>query len=132
MHELSISKAIAETALAHAGGRPVRAVSVRVGALRQVVPPTLAFCFEAVAADAGCPGARLEVEAVPALLRCEGCGSEWDPAPPPATAEDELAPLPSFRCTACGAAAAQVVRGDELEVESIEVSEEEEACTGPR
>jgi Zn finger protein HypA/HybF involved in hydrogenase expression len=37
--------------------------------------------------------------------------------------------LPSFRCPDCGLAGADVIRGDELEVESIEVVDnEEERC----
>ena len=50
MHELSISSAVVETAIAHCGGRRVSVVSVRVGHLRQVVPDSLRFYFEIVAA----------------------------------------------------------------------------------
>jgi len=50
---------------------------------------------------------------VPARLRCGDCAREWDP-------QDAL-----FRCV-CGGAG-EVVAGNELEVESIDV--EEAACT---
>jgi hydrogenase nickel incorporation protein HypA/HybF len=120
MHELSISSAIVDTALRHAGGRKVTQVDVRLGAMRQVVPESLAFYFEIVARDTACEGASLELEIVTAWMACEGCGNEWDPAPEPA----EVAVLPTFRCPSCGSAGAQVVAGDELEVESIEVSDE--------
>ena len=43
MHELSIASAIVDTALRHAGERRVTRVDVQVGALRQVVPDSLAF-----------------------------------------------------------------------------------------
>ena len=43
VHELSISSAIVDTALRHAGGRRVTAVNLRVGGLRQVVPDSLAL-----------------------------------------------------------------------------------------
>ncbi len=89
-----------------------------VGALRQVVPHSLEFYFEIVARGTLCEGARLEQTLVPARARCGGCGP-W-----------ELEPLPEFRCPRCGEAAAEVVSGNELEVESIEV--EEEACIAPR
>ena len=68
---------------------------------------------------------RLEQEIVPAWMRCGVCGCEWDPAPRPLAGHEALAPaLPSFRCPGCELAGAEVVRGDELEVESIEVADE--------
>jgi hydrogenase nickel incorporation protein HypA/HybF len=120
MHELSISSAIVDTALRHAGGRRVRAVNVRIGALRQVVPDSLAFYFEIVARDTLCEGATLDLGPVRALLRCGACDRRWDPAPEPAF---DGVLVPAFRCPGCGAPAAETVAGDELEVESIEVED---------
>ena len=59
MHELSLSGAIVNTVVKHAAGRPVSLVSLRVGALRQVVPDTLEFYFEFVSGTV-CESARLE------------------------------------------------------------------------
>jgi hydrogenase nickel incorporation protein HypA/HybF len=112
MHELSLSGAIVNTAVKHAGGRRVGVVSLRVGALRQVVPDTLAFYFGFVSKGTVCEGARLEQELVPARLRCGTCEREWD------------VELPIFMCPGC-AGSAEVASGDELEVESIEVEEAE-------
>ena len=78
MHELSIAGAIVATVERHAGGRAVTSVRVRVGRLRQVVPDSLEFCFGMVARESVCEGARLEIEVVPAVLRCAGCGHEWE------------------------------------------------------
>ena len=132
MHELSIASAIVDTALRHAGERRVTRVDVQVGALRQVVPDSLAFYFAIVARDTACEGARLELQLVGAWLRCPTCGQEWDPAPDPVAGHEALAPvLPAFRCPACERAETEVVRGGELEVESIEITEEE-TCIAPR
>ena len=65
---------------------------------------------------------------VSAQLRCEACGAEWDPAPPPLATHETfegagLPPLPSFRCPACRGARSDVLSGDEFEVESIDVTE---------
>jgi Zn finger protein HypA/HybF involved in hydrogenase expression len=49
MHELSLSGAVLNTVVKHAGERRVSLISVRVGRLRQVVPDTLEFYFEFVA-----------------------------------------------------------------------------------
>ncbi len=59
MHELSIADAIVRIALRHAAGRPVSAVEVSVGHLRQVVPSSLRFSFELLTHDTPLQGARL-------------------------------------------------------------------------
>lgn len=114
MHELSLSGAIVNTVEKHAAGRPVSVVSVRVGALRQVVPDTLAFYFGFVSKGTVCEGALLEQELIPARLRCDGCEREWD------------IEVPVFMCPTCGTGGrVGVASGDEFEVESIEVEEAE-------
>ncbi len=112
MHELSVSSAIVDTAVRHAAGRDVTGVHVRIGALRQVVPDSLAFYFEIVARDTVCEGAALELELIAARLRCADCETEW------------AADTPAFRCPDCAGAAVTVVCGNELEVESIDVDTE--------
>ena len=117
MHELAISRAILATASRHAEGRPVLRISVSIGALRQVVPASLAFYFEIVARGTLCDGALLEPRMLPARLSCS-CGQEWD-----------LEDL-SFACPrACGGQTT-VLQGEELCLESIEV--EEVACIARR
>ena len=120
MHELSVSSAILDTVLRHADGRRVTSVQLRVGHLRQVVPESLDFYWEIVTRDTPIEGARLEQESVPARLRCDSCERAWDV---------ELVPI--FRCPHCEGAGIEVLSGNELEVETIEV-EEEAACTAPR
>ena len=116
MHELAISSAVLESVLRHADGRRVSAVKLRVGHLRQVVPDSLEFYWGIVTRDGVCEGSVLEQEVIAARLECTACAREWE------------IELPVFRCPSCGGAKVQVVSGDELEVESIEV-EEEPACT---
>jgi hydrogenase nickel incorporation protein HypA/HybF len=118
VHELSISTAVVDTVVQHAAGRQVTTVTMTVGAFRQVVPDSLEFYFEIVSRGTVCEGARLEQVLVPLRLGCSGCGKEWAPE------------IPAFRCPGCGGAEVELLQGDELEVESIEV--EEEACTAPR
>lgn len=117
MHELALARAILATAVDRAEGRRIRTVEVTVGALRQVVPSSLAFNFDVLARSAGCEGATLEQRLEPARLRCD-CGAEW-----------ELEEM-SFLCPRCGVGKTEVIAGEQLRVESIEV--EEEPCTAPR
>ena len=118
MHELSLSSAIVNTVVKHAADRPVTAVYLRVGALRQVVPDTLDFYFEFVARGTVCEGARLEQELIDAVLHCDGCGHEW------------RIDIPAFRCPKCAGSEVHIATGDEFEVEAIDVEEAE--CIAPR
>ena len=109
MHELSLSSAIVNTAVKHAGGKRVAVINLKVGQLRQVVPDTLEFYFEFVSRGTVCEGAALHIEVVEAALRCDACEREW------------AIEVPAFRCPDCGGGDVVVERGDEFEVESIEV-----------
>jgi len=120
VHELSIAGAVLNTALAHADDRKVTVVSLRVGALRQVVPDSLIFYFEIVARDTICEGAELKLAEIEMALRCRDCEHAWSPE------------IPAFRCPSCSSAEVEVSSGDELEVDYIEVEDEEAACTAPR
>jgi hydrogenase nickel incorporation protein HypA/HybF len=112
MHELSIATAIAGVARRHAGGRRVRRVEVKVGHLRQVVPASLLFNWSLVCKDTHLEGAELALEEVPARGRCRRCG--------------ETSELPGFplACAACGALDVEVVAGEELLVEALEIDDE--------
>jgi hydrogenase nickel incorporation protein HypA/HybF len=117
MHELSIAGAVVDTALRHAEDRRVLVVTLRVGEMRQVIPDSLAFYWDIVARDSLAEGARLEQIVVRTRMRCGACAHEWEP---------EL----MFRCPECGGAG-EVLAGDELEVDSIEVEEDKE-CIASR
>ena len=119
MHELSIAEAIVAIAERHARGRGGRGriirVEVAVGHLRQVVPSALEFAFELVAQGTALDGAELVLEEVPAAGRCRTCGRE-----------SRLDGFPLI-CPPCGSADVEVVAGEELRVESLDVEEEEVA-----
>ncbi len=108
---MSICRSIARIAGDNSGGMAVRSVRVRVGHLRQVVPSTLAWCWEVSVRDTVLDGARLEVVEVPAEIRCHACGATT------------VLSAPVFRCGACSASAVDVVGGDDLVVESLELAE---------
>ncbi|MGB2711969.1 MAG: hydrogenase maturation nickel metallochaperone HypA, partial [Conexibacter sp.] len=99
----------------HACGRRVRAVHVAAGHLRQVVPAALALAFELVAEGTVVEGARLELRELPARVRCRACAAE--------TVQDGF-PL---ACRACGNLDVQIVQGEELTVEQLEIDEAEVA-----
>lgn len=111
MHELSLCEAIAGVAKTHAGGRRVDVVRVRVGALRQVVPESLSFCWTLVRDAENMPGAELELECVTAEVRCRACGQL-----------SEVTSAWSIWCPCCDSSDVEVVRGNEFLVTSLDVS----------
>ena len=112
MHELSIAQAIVDVAMRHAAGRRVRAVEVKVGHLRQVVPDSLEFSFELVVSGTPLEGAELRIEEVPAVGVCGRCGSR-----------SRLDSFP-LACRGCGSLDIELVEGEELLVEALELDEE--------
>jgi len=113
VHELSICESIATAVTGHAGGRRVRSVRLRVGALRQIVPDTLVFCWQIAARGPLLEGSVLDVEVVPGEVVCAGCGTR-----------DRLTRF-ALQCQACGGPVS-VVAGEEMLIESIEVEDEVE------
>lgn len=109
MHELSICRSIVDIVERHADGRPVSRVAVRVGHFRQVVPATLEYCWDIAVADGPLDGSVLEVDHVPALLRCRTCDTEA-----------ELS-LPVLRCQHCDGVETELLSGEELLVTSFDV-----------
>ncbi len=111
MHELAIADSVVQIASRHANGRRITKVRVKVGYLRQVVPSALAFSFELVAEGTPVEGAELEMEEVPAVGVCREC-----------EVESRLGNFP-LQCGACGGFDLEVLRGEELLVESLELEE---------
>jgi len=118
MHELSIAEGIVRIATAHARRRRIARVEVKVGHLRQVVPDALAFAFDLVAQGTAADGAELVLEEVPAVGRCRACG-----------ARTELDGFP-LACGACGGLDLELMQGEELLVEALELDEEPMAIGG--
>jgi hydrogenase nickel incorporation protein HypA/HybF len=92
----------------HAGGREVRSIRIRVGALRQIVPDTLEFCWSLATRDPLLKGSKLDIALVPAEVECVECGVRHS--------------LSQFvlQCPTCQGLVS-VVSGEELFVDSSDV-----------
>jgi len=111
LHELSIAESVVRIASRQADGRAVTKVQMKVGYLRQVVPSALSFGFGLLAEGTPVEGAELEIEQVPAEGRCRGCG-----------VESLLVDFP-LQCEECGGFDLEILKGEELMVESLELEE---------
>jgi hydrogenase nickel incorporation protein HypA/HybF len=86
-------------------------VRVRIGALRQVVPESLSFCWSLIRDYEDMPDAELELELISAQVQCRSCAeystitSQW-----------------CLLCPRCESADVEVLRGDEFLVTSLDVS----------
>ena len=111
VHELSICHAITRAVSRHAAGRSVSRVCIDVGGLRQVVPTTLAFCWQIAVQDTELEGSALEVNHVPAAIECRSCGHRT------------LLEHPVFRCAGCSGSDVVVAGGEELTITSLVLQE---------
>jgi hydrogenase nickel incorporation protein HypA/HybF len=113
VHELSLCDSIARAVADHAGGKRVASVQLRIGALRQVVPETLSYCWSVVGRGPQLDGSVLSIEVVPGQVECADCGGR--------TILDRFC----VSCAGCGSTATRVVAGEELLIMSIDVAEPE-------
>ena len=113
MHELAIAGAVLDSVQRCAEGRRVTLVQMRVGHLRQVVPAALEFSWQLITQDSIAEGAVLAIETVAVVGRCRRCGAE--------TAQPNF-PL---KCRTCSSFDIDVIAGEELEIDWVEVEEEE-------
>jgi hydrogenase nickel incorporation protein HypA/HybF len=117
MHELSIAQSIIEIAEAKAreeNSRCIQTIKIRLGEFTTVVREALEFAFEVARRDTLAETARLEIESVPMVVRCVVCGLVTEPV-------REVCLI----CLQCGLPL-EVVSGEELQVEYIEVESEAE------
>jgi hydrogenase nickel incorporation protein HypA/HybF len=110
---MSLCQAVADTVTRTLAGVPgerrLSTVHLQVGALTQVVPDTLAFCWEVLVTDTSLAGSRVEVEHVPVTLACR-CG-----------ATTTLAAELLLRCRACASYDVEVRTGEELLVTALDL-----------
>jgi hydrogenase nickel incorporation protein HypA/HybF len=111
VHELSLCEAIAATVTRHARQRTASAVVVRIGYLRQVVPDALSFCWTMLTEHTALDGCVLEIEQVPAVIRCDACGAE--------TTLD----VPLMVCSTCSSDDVTLVSGEEFLVVAVDLVE---------
>lgn len=112
MHELSVAQALVDQVedLANQHGAVgIHLIRVRVGPLAGVVPDLLATAFPLSAVGTRAEHARLELVAAPIRVRCRTCGAETEAKPN------------NLVCGACGNWQTEVVSGDELILESLEM-----------
>jgi hydrogenase nickel incorporation protein HypA/HybF len=122
MHELSIAMSLVEVAveeLERQGGGRIETVHVKVGTLSGVVKEALLSAYELACEQSPLAGSRLLIQDVPIEVFCPHC-----------RCGREVESMQDIRCWVCGTRSAQVVRGRELELVALEITDEPTAAIG--
>ena len=109
MHETGLCEGVLAVVREVSDDEPVSRIRLRVGRLQGVVPDVFEFCWRMVAEDTAAAEAALELEDVPVRVRCGACGAETEP------------PSSAIACASCGSPSVDVVAGDAIEVEEVEL-----------
>jgi hydrogenase nickel incorporation protein HypA/HybF len=112
VHELSLCRSIYSIVRRAVPDRDVAAIAVDVGALRQVVPATLAYCWGIVAEGTPLDGSELHLRVIEAQIECGQCGERT-----PIRGQLRLA------CPGCAGTQVRVVSGEEFLVRSVDVKD---------
>lgn len=118
MHELSVTENILEAANQAAQNRSAQKVTdiyLTIGRLSSVVDDCIQFYWDYISEGTLSEGAILHFNRIPARLRCKTCGEEYQ-------LDEELMP-----CPACQGINLEVISGDELLIDHIEILTEEKA-----
>lgn len=122
MHEISVAQSIINIAEANArrqNSNWIQTVKIRLGEFTTIVPDALEFAFEVARRGTLAQEATLEIEFVPMVTRCVLCGAVNDPV-------RQICLL----CPQCGLPL-EIVSGEELQLEYIEVKSESERNEWP-
>jgi len=112
VHELAVAQALVEqvdAVISQHQASSATSIRVRIGPLAGVVPELLATAFPLAAAGSRMERAQLEFARAPIRVRCQTCGAETEAA------------MNRLICGACGDWHTQIVSGDELLLESVEL-----------
>ena len=121
MHEMGVTRevfdAVIEASLA-AGATRINIVRLTVGELTALVPDSIQFAWECLTPGTLAEGAVLEITATPGRSMCLECGAEFD--------HERL----DRRCTACGSPRTEVIAGNDLLIDKVDVEVPDEETDG--
>jgi hydrogenase nickel incorporation protein HypA/HybF len=112
MHELSLVAGlfeILEEKAREEGALRVTSVTLRIGRLSGVVPELLETAFDTFKKDTIASEAGLRIDSVPLRVRCRSCEKE-------SSTEEPL-----FACPACGAPDLEILEGQDIVLEKLEI-----------
>ena len=119
MHEVSLVRSLihqVETIVANEGGGKVSEIHVAIGPLSGVDPMLVQSAFELLAPEFHLVDTALSIDCVNLEATCRRCGDSFE--------------VESFRfqCPACQSRSVRITKGDEFQLLSISVEDEQQTC----
>lgn len=115
MHEMGIAQQLVRIALDaipdDIEDPKVDCLNLKIGRLASVVEHSLTFCFEVITKETPLENARLNIEFIPVVVRCNDCRNEWEVRGP------------VFKCPHCDDGEITMLTGREIEITSLELAE---------
>ena len=109
MHELVLTQNILNLALKHAGLRQIKHVNLSIGEFSDEREEAIRFHWEEAARGTPAQGAEVHFRRVEAEMKCLACKLVFHP-------NDE-----NSLCPSCGSHRLQLLSGDDVQLESIDV-----------
>ncbi len=115
MHELPVTESILDIVVRHAqanGVRQVVAINLRVGEMSDLEDEWIQRYFDYLSRDTVAQGAKLRIERVPVVIRCTGCGQEY---------EVNVRAMGDSACPECRSSKGELISGREYYIKDMEV-----------
>jgi hydrogenase nickel incorporation protein HypA/HybF len=112
MHELAVTQSILRIALDNAkkvDARQITSINLIIGQMASIVDDSIQFYWDIISEGTIALGAKLNITRLPIEMRCFDCGYVFLPG------------SDTFECSSCKSIRVQVVQGEEMQVESIDV-----------
>jgi len=112
MHELAVTQSILNIALENArkvDAKQITGINLLVGQMASLVDDSVQFYWDILSEGTIALGAKLNFKRIPTQMRCFDCSHIFSPSPD------------TFDCPACKSIRVQVIQGDEMRVDSIDV-----------
>ena len=112
MHELSVTESILRVTLRHAETHKAKQVTdiyLVIGQWSSIIDDSVQFHWNILSENTIAQGAKLHFERIPVELFCIDCANVYTPT------DKELV------CPKCGSTRIRVTKGDEFNIDSIEI-----------
>lgn len=112
MHELAVTQSILQIALDNGkkvNAKKITGINLIIGQLASIVDDSVQFYWDIISEDTIAMGAKLNFTRLPTEMRCFDCGKIFLPG------------SETFECPSCKSIRVQVIQGEEMQVESIDV-----------
>jgi len=111
MHEYTIVQSMLDLCEKHANGKEVEKLVVKIGKMSGIEPHFLKESFDIFKEDTLCHNATMEMELIDITIKCSDCHKE------------AMVDSFNFYCPYCGGGNTEVLTGQEMHIDYIEVKE---------